>query len=375
MKINWKTCFKIGAAVFVLYLCIYYWPSFTSFFSTILAAAFPLFIGCIIAYPINILMSFYERHFFPKAKNKIICKSRRVICMLGAIVTLLAVIGLVIVLIVPQLVSCVQLIFAELPVVIEELLVRAKKFDVLPEDILNSLSSIDWKSRIGQIVELLTSGVGSVMDTAFKVVSSVFSGTVTALLSIIFAIYLLISKDRLHRQFTGVMKHYLRDSWYRKISYVVSVFDDCFRRFIVGQCTEAVILGILCTLGMLVFQLPYATMIGALIAFTALIPIAGAYVGAGIGAFMILTVSPVKAIIFIVFIVILQQLEGNLIYPKVVGSSIGLPGIWVLAAITVGGGIMGITGMLISVPITAAVYRIIRDDMHNSNSAHTVNPG
>ena len=140
-------------------------------------------------------------------------------------------------------------------------------------------------------------------------------------------------------------------------------WDDCFHRYIVGQCTEAVILGVLCTVGMLIFRFPYAPMIGALIGFTALIPVAGAYIGAAVGAIMILTVSPLKALLFLVFIVVLQQLEGNLIYPKVVGKSIGLPAIWVLAAITVGGSLMGIAGMLISVPITAALYRLLKEDM------------
>ena len=146
------------------------------------------------------------------------------------------------------------------------------------------------------------------------------------------------------------------------------MLNNSFHNYIVGQCTEAVILGILCTIGMLILRLPYASMIGALIAFTALIPVAGAYIGAGVGAFMILTVSPVKALVFLIFLVVLQQLEGNIIYPKVVGSSIGLPGIWVLAAVTVGGGILGIGGMLLGVPVTAALYQIIKDDIKERTS-------
>ena len=148
------------------------------------------------------------------------------------------------------------------------------------------------------------------------------------------------------------------------MDYVLGIVNDCFRKYIVGQCTEAVILGVLCTIGMLLLRLPYATMVGALIAFTALIPIAGAYIGAFVGAFMILTVSPAKALIFLIFIVVLQQLEGNIVYPRVVGSSLGLPGIWVLAAVTVGGGVLGIPGMLLGVPLMAAAYKLIRDDVN-----------
>ena len=160
------------------------------------------------------------------------------------------------------------------------------------------------------------------------------------------------------------MKRYMSTGLCANVHHVLSVLNECFHKYIVGQCTEALILGGLCTLGMLILQLPYATMTGAVIAFTALIPVAGAYIGAGVGAFMILTVSPVKAIIFLIFIVILQQLEGNLIYPRVVGSSMGLPGIWVLAAVTVGGGVMGIPGMLLCVPLAAAFYKLLREDVN-----------
>ncbi len=134
-------------------------------------------------------------------------------------------------------------------------------------------------------------------------------------------------------------------------------------RFIVGQCAEAVILGVLCTLGMAILGIPYAAMTGAVIALTALIPVAGAYIGAAIGVLMIITVSPIKAILFVVFIIVLQQIEGNFIYPKVVGSSLGLPAIWVLAAVIIGGGVMGIGGMLIGVPIAATLYRLLREDV------------
>ena len=150
--------------------------------------------------------------------------------------------------------------------------------------------------------------------------------------------------------------------------YVSGILNSCFRSFIVGQCIEAVIIGVLCTIGMLIFRFPYATMVGALIGFTALIPVAGAYIGAIVGALMILSVSPIKALLFLIFIIVLQQLEDNIVYPKVVGSSIGLPGIWVLAAITVGGGVMGIAGMLLGVPLFAAAYRLLKDDVNGTRS-------
>ena len=211
---------------------------------------------------------------------------------------------------------------------------------------------------------MLTQGVGGAVNVIVSAVSSVISGVVTFFMALIFSIYLLLGKEKLGGQLNKLMEKYLKKPVERRVRYVVGIVNDCFHRYIVGQCTEAVILGVLCMLGMLLIRLPYATMIGALVGFTALIPVAGAYIGAFVGAFMIVTVSPVKALIFLVFIVVLQQLEGNLIYPRVVGSSLGLPAIWVLAAVTVGGGVLGIPGMLLGVPLTAAAYRLIRNDVY-----------
>jgi len=369
LKLEWKTCLKVGVSVFLLYLCIHYWQPVMAVIGEAFGAAAPLLIGCIVAYPINILMSFYERKFFPRATKKGIVAVRRPICMLLAIITLLAVIALIMILIVPQLISCVQVIFAELPDAIRNVVSWLDKYDFLPDNILDKLMEVDWNSRIGQIIEVLTSGIGSVVEVVVNAITSVFSGIVTALISVIFAVYLLSSKEKLKRQSKALLERYIGHTWRVRILYVLAVMDDCFHRYIVGQCIEAVILGALCAIGMAILRLPYATMIGALIAFTALIPIAGAYIGAAVGAFMILTVSPMKALIFLVFLVILQQLEGNIIYPRVVGSSMGLPGIWVLAAVTVGGGMMGIAGMLIGVPLAATVYRLVREDVRRGKEA------
>ena len=156
---------------------------------------------------------------------------------------------------------------------------------------------------------------------------------------------------------------YLKPSFIKTLNHIIYTADNCFKSFITGQCVEAVILGILCTVGMLVLRFPYAPMVGTFIGATALIPMVGAYIGAIVGGFMIFTVSPVKALGFLIFIVVLQQIEGNLIYPKVVGSSIGLPGMWVLTAVTVGGGLAGIPGMLFGVPLAATLYRLISIDV------------
>lgn len=363
MKITWKTCLKIGITLFLLYIAIAFWDNISGLLSAVFAAMFPILIGGAIAYVINIPMTFYEKHYFPKKNGKFFTVTRRPVCMTAAFLTVIAVMVIVVWLIIPKLGECVSVIVAKFPALFEKALLFAKSLDVMPEDIINSLSEIDWQSKLTDMIGTITSGVGNVVGGVISVVAGVFSGIVTVLLSIIFSIYILATKDNLRIGGTKLLNRYASEKWNKRISYVLSVLDECFHSYIVGQCTEALILGGLCTVGMLIFGFPYALMIGALVAFTALIPVAGAYIGAGVGAFMILTESPVKALLFLLFIVVLQQLEGNIIYPKVVGTSMGLPGIWVLAAVTIGGGIFGVLGMLLGVPIAAAVYKIIGDDV------------
>ncbi len=363
MRIDWKTCLRVGVSLLLLYLAISYWGDIYQILSAFIKASFPLVIGCIIAYVINIPMSFYERHYFPKKQSRFFALSRRPVCMLGAFLTVILSVVLIVWLILPQLTECFTVILTEFPVMFGNLLSFLKETHILPQKVIDIMLSVDWKAQIGALVEAVTSGLGDIVSSVISMVASVFSGIITTFLSIIFSVYLLAVKDRLYVQWTSLVKRYTDDRQNRHIRYAFSVLNDSFHCYIVGQCTEAVIIGVLCTIGMFIFGFPYPLMIGALVAFTALIPIAGAYIGAGLGAFMILSQSPVKALLFLLFILILQQLEGNLIYPKVVGKSIGLPGIWVLAAVTIGGGIFGITGMLFGVPIAAAVYRIIREDV------------
>lgn len=288
--------------------------------------------------------------------------------MLAAILTLLGIVTLVVRLVIPELAACIQLLASEVPAVLERMARNQSIAELLPENFLDSLKMFNWQERIMQIAKGITSGVSSMFGAVATAVSSVFSAIVTFLLSFIFSIYVLLGKDKLKAQIKRLMTSYIKERWNQKIFYVLAILDDCFHKYIVGQCIEAVILGVLCCVGMMIFRFPYATMIGTLVGFTALIPVAGAYIGAGVGAFMILTVSPMKAVLFLIFIVVLQQLEGNLIYPKVVGTSIGLPGIWVLAAVTIGGSLFGVLGMLIGVPAAAALYRIIRNDINKRES-------
>lgn len=367
MKIEWKSCIRLGVTVFLTFLAIHYWSSLTGFVGILFSAASALIIGCVIAYVLNILMSFYEKHYFPKNQSVAVKKSRRVVCMLAAMLTLVAVIALVIGLVLPELAACIRLLVAEIPLAIDSAVVWLEDNGVLAmlmsEDAVASITSINWQEKMTELISVLAAGVGGVAQVAVGAVSATVSVIAQVVIGLIFAIYLLLGKETLGSQVNRLMDHYMKPAWTEKIRYVIGIFNHSFHNFIVGQCIEAVVLGALCIIGMSILRLPYAMMIGTLIGFTALIPVAGAYIGAGVGAFMILTVSPIQAVIFLVFVVVLQQLEGNLIYPKVVGSSIGLPGVWVLAAVTVGGGIMGIPGMLLGVPTAASVYQLIKNDL------------
>ncbi len=373
MKLEWKTCLKIAVTVAVIYLFIYYWDSISDVGALLIATLNQLLSGALIAYVINIVMSFYERLYFPRSNRKAVIKTRRTVCLVLSVLTIIGIVALIVVLIIPELIECSQVLAQKLTPYIErlpEFIGKSELLSALLEENLGiTPDSLDWKSLLSKAVEFLISGASGVVESVVSVVSTVIGVVLAIFISAIFSLYLLMNRDRLIEGSHRLMNACIKPEKASVILHVIRVANDSFRRFIVGQCTEAVILGILCLVGMLIFRFPYATMISALIGFTALIPIAGAYIGAGVGAFMIMTDSPLKAILFIVFIVILQQLEGNFIYPKVVGDSVGLPGIWVFVAIIIGGGLFGILGMLLGVPALATLYRLLREYVSKRESA------
>ena len=367
MKLEWKTCWRAGVTLLLLYMCITLWPMAATYIATLFNAAAPLFLACILAYILNLLMSGYERCYFPRSHKAFFIRSRRPLCLILAMITLLAIVALVVGIVLPELVSCLGLIVAQLPTALEFIADHVDNLTFLPENIQLIFTERDWNALVKQITTVISDSFESVANVTIKTVSSVFSGVITAFLAIIFTVYILGTKERLARQFHALFSHFMPIRWHDRFFYLMDVLHTSFKGYIVGQCTEAIILGVLCTLGMTLLGLPYATTIGTLMAFTALIPIAGAYIGAIVGALLILPIAPIKSLVFLVFIIILQQIEGNLIYPKVVGNSIGLPGLWVLAAVTIGGGLFGIPGMFLGVPLVAALYRILREKVEGSS--------
>lgn len=368
MELKWKTCIRAGTTVLILYLLIRYWGVCAGMAKTAFGAAMPLFLGCAVAYVVNILMTFLERRFFQKSTSPVMEKLRRPFCMLLAYVCIVCFAVFIVCMIVPELLSCVKILIDQLPKALEEIYVWMEdNFQIsglfTEENKLFTKDALDIRENLMKAFNILFTGVGGAMGAAVGIVTSMFSKAVTLMIAVIFSIYLLAGKEKIGGQLTVLIQTYLPERIEKNIFYVLRTMDESFHSFIVGQCMEAVILGCLCMGGMLLFRLPYAAMVGCLVGFTALIPVAGAYIGAAVGAFMIFTVSPVKAAVFIVFLVVLQQLEDNLVYPRVVGSSVGLPGIWVLAAVTVGGGVLGVGGMLLGVPLAAAVYRLVKQDV------------
>lgn len=327
--------------------------------------AFPLILGVAVAYVINIIMVRVERIYFSKSKNRFIAASRRGVSIVVSLLLVAGIFSLVARLVLPELGKAFAVIGRNVPIFLEEAAVWLEKNNAM--DTAAVLKDVDWNSIMDKVVGVAKSGLTSFVNSTLTAVGAVVGSVVNFFIGLIFGIYILSGKEKLHSQVSRMMHAYLKEGTVARIRYIYRTANETFSSFIIGQCTEAVILGTLCTIGMLVLRFPYAPMIGAFIGATALIPIVGAYLGAAVGAFMILTVDPLKALLFLLFIVVLQQLEGNLIYPRVVGSSIGLPGIWVLAAVTVGGGLGGIGGMLLGVPVAATAYKLIRNDVAGRN--------
>ena len=367
-KKDFKRMLGFAGALIIVFLVIRYWEKLEGFVSVAFSAGMPLIIGCVLAYVINILMGFYEKWYDRLFKVGVARKIKRVVSLILAFLSLFGIVALIINLVLPELMNCIASFIRLIPGALQmiiDLVGEEQILSMFPE-LKEGFDFTNISTQVEQLIRTILGGVGGAVDSIMTVVSSAVSIVVNVVIGLIFSLYVLLDKEGLGRRCKVLISTYLSKASER-IFYVVEVLDESFHSFIVGQCIEAVVLGTLCVIGMWIFKFPYAVMIGVFIGFTALIPIAGAYIGAAVGAIMILTVSPIQALQFLIFIVVLQQLEGNLIYPKVVGQSIGLPGIWVLTAITIGGGVLGVGGMLLAVPLFAAGYRLIREDVQKRN--------
>lgn len=334
----------------------------------------PFLIGVVIAFILNVPLRLFEQRIFSKIDNPRFKKIERGLSILLSIVLVWAVLAIVVSVVLPQLASSVSMFIAAVPNYIDYLINFLTMLEPYSPavgkfiDQVQNLSAANLESYLTGLlndqITVWTSVLSSAVMSTMSVISALASGVVNAVVSFIFSIYILANKEKLAVQARKICFAFFSKNMARYILHVSQVSFAKFYHFIIGQLTEAVILGSLCTIGMLVLRLPYAPMIGVLTGFCALIPIFGAFIGGAVGALLILTVSPVKALTFLVFLVILQQLEGHIIYPKVVGGSVGLPAMWTLFAITIGASLFGLIGMLIAVPLLAAVYYLFSELVH-----------
>lgn len=378
-KENTKQIMKIVIVAIVLLVALMNIQPVWNVCKVFLGILSPFIWGLAIAFILNIFMTFYENKVFKsrkkesakvkeknnKTKNIVRKKksgAKRTLSIMLSILTIIAVISIILTLIIPQFIEVIRNLISNIPNYLENLKNYGIEVTEKVPEINNYIQNIHIDT------EALKNGIMNISKDVLSVtinqISGVFSGIVNFVIAIVFAVYILANKEDLKTQ----AKKFIYARFNKeKADFIVKVSRlsrDSFRNFLTGQAKEAVILGVLCAIGMLILQIPYAGPIGALTALTAFIPIVGAFIGGFIGAVLIVAVDPIKAIIFIVFIIVLQQIEGNLIYPHIVGKNIGLPSIWVLVAITIGGSLFGIIGMIVGLPIVSIIYAIT---MENTN--------
>ncbi|WP_195853445.1 AI-2E family transporter [Aerococcus urinae] len=366
MHFNRKQWLSLGLGIIALCLIVLNWSTIISWLGQVWSIAYPITLGAMMAYVVNILMSLYEKYLWPHTDKDWLRKIRRPIAIVLALLTTLAIIALTLGLIIPQLVAVVTNFMEILPRLFQSLDRLLERYEDLYPEIVSYMGNLDlnWQSMVRRTVSFAQGLTSSLIGSTIGAVTSVASWIVTIFIAIIITFYILMSKETLGHQFHRLTKAYLKDKRYNQVHYVLAMVNDAFYNFIAGEVVEAAILGCMVGFGMWIFGFPYASMIGVLTGVTAIIPLLGAYISGGLGFLLILMHSPVQALLFVVFIVVVQQIEGNLIYPKVVGNSLGLPGMWVLIAVTVGGGLMGVAGMLIGVPIASAGYRLLKFDVN-----------
>lgn len=353
-----KWVIGVVTACILIYLALRHLDMIAVGISWLISIIFPILLGTVMALILNVPMRPIEKHLHIKKE-----KAKRPLAILLSLILILGIFTGIAFLVIPEIVNTIRLVAQIVISGIDQAASWEQTIDFsrLPFGEYLQQIDIDWKQLKDNLERWTISQRNVLLQQAAGAVSSVASGFMNFFIGLVFSIYALANKEKLKRQTLRLIRVWLPQRFGSALVHVVSVCNRSFRNFIAGQATEAVILGMLCTIGMLILRLPYAPMIGALVGVTALIPIVGAFIGTIVGAFLILTVSPFKAFIFVVFLIILQQLEGNLIYPKVMGARINLPAIWVFAAVTIGGNLAGPVGMLLGVPAASAAYELLKE--------------
>lgn len=333
----------------------------------------PFLYGGIIAFVLNIPLRAYEEKLLGRWKGKSAASLKRPLCVALSLISVVLIIGLVAVTVIPQVTATARELGNKIPAFAEDVIWEldrlTKDYPELTQQVKKlEQIEINWNSMLENLIDFLRNGAGDVISSTFSVASGIISGAVNSIIAFIFSLYILSQKERLANQGKRVLSAYLPEKAARKVLEVCALLYKNFTSFITGQCLEVVILGTMFFIAMTIFRMPYALLVGVLIAFTALIPIVGAFIGCAVGTFLLLIDNPVQALWFIVLFLVLQQVEGNLIYPKVVGNSVGLPSIWVLAAVSLGGSLFGVAGMLFFIPLMSSCYALFRESVNARNA-------
>lgn len=370
-KISDKRFLKRLIMISIAVLIIVYIGTVLNFIRNVWDVIFPFVLAMAISYILNIVMRFIEVKILGRIKIKWMDKLKRPISLFVSIIFVLAIIVLILYLVIPQMANSLKIIVEGVPKLVEDVEKwiqdhpRNEEINKFIGERLNEIQQ-NWQSYANNILEFIRNNIGGVVGSTFNFINGVFGVIYTMFVTIIFAIYILTGKERLGKEFNSVISTYLPKKQLERTKYFISVMNDKFESFIKGQVADAIIIGFLVYLTVLIAGMPYAVTIGIVVMVTAFIPMLGAYIGGAIGFVMIAAENVQQGLLFILLLVIVQQLEGDLIYPRLIGNSIGLPGIWTFLAVIVGGAIAGPIGMLLFVPLTAGFYKIIQDDIKNS---------
>lgn len=382
MELNQENIRKIKEIILftaVIIVCLWKYETVLDILFFLLNILTPFILGGAIAFVLNVPMNFVQRHLFKEERirnRKVSQKLARPVSMVLVLIAVFGIVAIVMFILIPQLGETFANLGRSIQAFIPQLQEWAARLFNDNKEIMDTVNNLefDWNKIMDTGINFFKSGAGSVVDSTITAAKSIVSGLTTFFIAFVFAIYILLQKEKLGVQAKKVLFAFVRRGRAEATVKVLSLTYNTFSSFLTGQCVEAVILGSMFAVSMTILKLPYALLVGMLIAFTALIPIFGAFIGCGVGAFLIFMVDPMKALIFVVLFLVLQQIEGNLIYPHVVGNSVGLPSIWVLAAVSIGGSLMGVVGMLIFIPIVSVVYALFREIIYLKLKKNQIDP-
>lgn len=356
-----KRILFISAASIVLYWALMNHTTLWALASRLLSVIGPLIAGGAIAFILNVPVRALEKRVFTKGKAGL----RRVLSIILTFLLVLLVVALLLLIVIPELVVAIEQLAASFPSFIDSIRTFGDSLGERFPELGFWLEELDisWTNMKSEVLEFLKRSSTALVGSTVGLASSVISGVVNFILGLVFSVYMLARKEQLARQFKRLLFAYVDAERGKKIVHAAHLANTTFSKFVAGACTEAVILGLMFLVTMLIFRFPYAVLVSALVSVSALIPIVGAFVAAIVGTLLMLVSDPIQALWFLALFLVLQQIEGNLIYPRVVGDSIGLPALWVLAAVMVGGNLFGVMGMLAGVPFAAVIYVLVRESV------------